>query len=125
MSKHLSKQERTRCCHSWHLSQSRLWSQFAKLGSDVERTPGRQVQHDLLAAPRHGDGLDVSPDPLHALPSACSPRQADPAHDLNGLANYMFQHDPAVGFDLSSGPRQEELAFRRGEMAELVDQALK
>lgn len=110
---------------SWlKLSQSRLGSQFAKLCSDVERTPGCQVQHDLLATPRHSDGLDVSPDPLYALPSACSSRQADPAHDLDGLTHDMLQHDPAMSFDLSSGPCQEEFAFCSGEMPKLVDQAL-
>lgn len=104
--------------------QSCLWPHLAKLCSDVERTPRRQVQHNLLAASRHCDGLDVSPDPLHALSPACSSGEADPAHDLDGLTHYVLQHDAAVGFDLCSSSCQEELAFRRGEMSQLINQTL-
>lgn len=92
---------------------------FSALGVrliDVHGAAGGQIQHDLLAASRNSNRLDIPPYALNTLAPA-TPCQADPAQDLNRFAHDKLQDNPGMGLDLGRGSCQKELCFFGRQLA--------
>lgn len=88
-----------------------------------ESPPYRQIKENLLTASRNCDCLDIAPDALDSLSTSTS-CEADSAHDLNCLTNYMLQHNTRMRLQLRRWSGQMQICVFGGECTDLENRAL-